>query len=149
MKNINVIADSRTRVIIALLAMFSILVTSSACLGDQHTKAGDYLYDPNRYNDGPDGPGPETIYYVVTAYWEKNSAGVDTSYKCVLLPLDMVDSKELVYVARPVDQVIEPGWCDMRASKDHKAWGYTIEDRSYEEYFQSRAKTDYPGQFVN
>ena len=151
MNNIIVIAGSRTRFIIAVLAMCSILLTASACLGDQHTRAGDYLYrrdyDPYRYKDDPDGLGPGTLYYVVTAYWEKNGAGVDTSYKCVLLPLDLVDSKELVYVARPVDQIIEPGWCDMRASKDHKAGGYTIEDRSYEEYFESRARTDYPGQF--
>lgn len=147
MNHISVIAGSRMRTVIALVAMFSILVTASACLGDQHTSAGHYLYDPNSYNDG--GPHNETIYYVVTAYWEKNSAGVDTSYKCVLLPLDSVDSKEGIYVARPVDQVIEPGWCDMRSAKDHEAWGYTIQDRSYEEYFQSRARTDYPGQFVN
>ena len=147
MNHISVIAGSRMRTVIALVAMFSILVTASACLGDQHTSAGHYLYDPNSYNDG--GPHNETIYYVVTDYWEKNSAGVDTSYKCVLLPLDSVDSKEGIYVARPVDQVIEPGWCDMRSAKDHEAWGYTIQDRSYEEYFQSRARTDYPGQFVN
>jgi len=145
MNHISVIAGSRMRTVIALVAMFSILVTASACLGDQHTSPGHYLYDPNRYHDG--GPHNETIYYVVTAYWEKNSAGVDTSYKCVLLPLDSVDSKEGIYVARPVDQVIEPGWCDMRSAKDHEAWGYTIQDRSYEEYFQSRARTDYPGQF--
>ena len=145
MNHISVIAGSRMRTVIALVAMFSILVTASACLGDQHTSPGHYLYDPNSYHDG--GPHNETIYYVVTAYWEKNSAGVDTSYKCVLLPLDSVDSKEGIYVARPVDQVIEPGWCDMRSAKDHEAWGYTIQDRSYEEYFQSRARTDYPGQF--
>ena len=34
MNHISVIAGSRMRTVIALVAMFSILVTASACLGD-------------------------------------------------------------------------------------------------------------------